>query len=170
MILGMSLSAYTQLHVILSLVGIGAGLVVLAGMFTAGRLPAWTAAFLVTTLLTGVTGYFFPRDQVLPSHVVGAVTVAVATAAALAVWRYDLAGAWRWIYVVAAIAALYLNSFVGLVQAFLKVPSLHLLAPTQSDPAFVLAQLGLLVIFVAAGFLAVGAFRPGPPAGALHRA
>jgi hypothetical protein len=162
MILGMSISMFTSVHVILSLVGIASGVVVLAGMLKSKKQDGWTGIFLVTTILTSATGFFFPADKILPSHVVGVVSLIVLAVALLALYRHRLARAWRWIYVAAAVAALYLNVFVGVVQAFLKVPFLHALAPTQEDPAFVIAQLVVLGAFVALGVLALRSFHPAP--------
>src|SRR5438552_13960372 len=120
MILGMSTSTFTLVHVVLSLVGIFAGLVVVFGMLGSKRLDGWTALFLATTVLTSVTGFFFPFDKILPSHIVGIISLVVLAIAILALYALHLAGAWRWIYVVSAVMALYLNVFVGVVQAFQK--------------------------------------------------
>jgi hypothetical protein len=160
MILGMSLSTFTSVHVILSLVGIFAGLVVLFAMFRSSMLRSWTAIFLVTTILTSVTGYFFPVDKVLPSHIVGALSLVALAVAVLAYYRYRLGGSWRWIYVVTAIVALYFNVFVAVVQAFAKISFLHSAAATQSDPPFVVAQLVVLVLFIVLGVVAVRSFHP----------
>ncbi|HTQ01521.1 MAG TPA: hypothetical protein VMN56_19550 [Casimicrobiaceae bacterium] len=161
MILGMSESTFTLVHVVISLVGIVAGLVVLAGFLSSRLVPGWTSLFLATTILTDVTGYFFPRDRILPSHIVGAISLAILAIALLALYRNRLAGAWRWIYVVTAVAALYLNAFVLVAQAFLKIPSLHALAPTGSEPPFAAAQGIVLVAFIVLGFLSVRRFHPG---------
>jgi hypothetical protein len=170
-ILGMSTSTFTLLHVVLSLVGIAAGLVVLLGMLGSKRLAGWTALFLATTVLTSVTGYFFPVDQILPSHIVGALSLIVLAIALVALYAYRLERSWRWIYVVSAVLALYLNVFVGVVQAFLKVPSLTALAPTQASPVFMVAQGIVLLIFVVLGVLAVRSFHPAArKAGALGMA
>ncbi len=160
MIFGLSIPAFTQLHVILSLVGIAAGLVVLAGLLRSRVSGGWTALFLATTILTSATGFLFPRDHVLPSHVVGALSLLVLAAAVLALYSYRLAGRWRWIYVSAAIAALYLNVFVAVVQAFVKLPFFNRLAPTQTEPPFVVAQLVVLILFVALGIAALRSFQP----------
>lgn len=169
MILGMSTSAFTLFHVVLSLIGIGAGFVVVAGMFGSKRLNGWTALFLATTVLTSVTGFFFPVAQVLPSHIVGALSLVVLAVAIAALYGYRLAGPWRWIYVVTALVALYFNVFVGVVQAFQKVPFLNALAPTQSDPPFLVAQLVVLVAFIAIGLVALRSFHPGVHAFELRR-
>ena len=161
MILGMSTSAFTSLHVILSLIGIVAGLIVLVSMLGSKKVEGWTALFLATTVLTSATGFFFPRDQLLPSHIVGILSLAVLAVALLALYRYRLEGSWRWIYVVTALVALWFNIFVAVVQAFQKVPSLNRLAPTQSDPPFIIAQLVILIAFIALGFVALKSFRPG---------
>jgi hypothetical protein len=120
MILGMSTAAFTLLHVILSLIGIGAGIIVVFGMFSSSRLFGMTATFLAATALTSVTGFFFPRDQLLPSHIVGIITLVALAIAILALYVYHLAESWRWLYVVGSVVALYLKVFVGVVQAFFE--------------------------------------------------
>ena len=160
MILGMSIEAFTQLHVILSLIGIVAGLVVLGGMLGANRLEGWTELFLATTILTSVTGFMFPSKSFGPPHVIGVISLTVLAVALVALYGRHLAGAWRWLYVSSAVLALYLNVFIGVVQAFQKLPVLSTLAPTQSEPPFVVAQLLVLAIFLVAGFRAVARFHP----------
>jgi hypothetical protein len=160
MILGMSVSTFTAVHTILSLIGIFTGLVALHGLLGSRSPGSWTAIFLVTTVLTSVTGYFFPRDQILPSHIVGALSLVLLAIAIGALYGYRLARASRWIYVGTAVAALYLNVFVAIVQAFLKVPALNALAPTQKEVPFVAAQAIALIAFVVLGILAVRRFHP----------
>jgi hypothetical protein len=160
MILGMSTSTFTLIHVIISLIGIVSGLIALFGWLQGKRSDAWTALFLVTTVLTSVTGYFFPAEKILPSHVVGAISLVVLAAAIAAFYLYHLAGAWRWIFVVGSVIALYLNCFVAVVQAFQKVAALSALAPTQSEPPFLIAQIVVLVAFVVLGAIAVKRFHP----------
>ena len=160
MILGMSTSTFTLVHVVLSLVEIVAGLIVVFRMFASKKLDGWTALFLATTVLTSVTGFFFPFDHILPSHIVGIVSLVVLAIAILALYALRLAGAWRWIYVVSAVMALYLNVFVGVVQAFQKLPLLASLAPTQSEPPFLIAQSVVLVIFIGFGVVTVRSFHP----------
>ena len=160
MILGMSTSTFTAVHVVLSLIGIVAGIVVLAGMLRARRPAGWTALFLATTVLTSVTGFFFPVDHLLPSHIVGIISLVVLAIALLALYGYRLAGSWRWLYVGSAVLALYLNVFVGVVQAFEKLPVLSRLAPTQSEPPFLVAQVVVLAIFAVLGIRAGIRFRP----------
>ncbi len=160
MILGMSLFAFTSFHVVLSLVAIVAGFVVMAGMLGSRVSRGWTALFLATTVLTSVTGFFFPFERILPSHIVGVISLVVLAIALAALYGYHLAGSWRWIYVASALLALYLNVFVLVAQAFLKVSSLHALAPKGSEPPFVIAQGIVLVAFVGLGILAVKSFRP----------
>ena len=160
MVLGMSLSTFTTLHVVLSLVGIAAGLVFLVGALRSAHYAGWTALFLSTTILTSVTGFLFPFERVLPSHVFGVVSLALLAVAVAALYGYRLAGAWRWLYVVAAVVSLYLNVVVAVVQAFLKLTFLQPLAPTQSEPPFLIAQALVLVAFVALGALAVRRFHP----------
>jgi hypothetical protein len=160
MILGMSLSTFTTLHVIISLIGIVTGLVVLFGMLGGRKLDSWTAIFLATTVLTSVTGFLFPFNKLLPSHVVGIISLAALAIALLALYGLHLAGAWRWIYVAGAVLALYLNAFVGVVQAFQKLAFLQPFAPTQTEAPFIVAQVAVLAIFVVLGFLAVKRFPP----------
>lgn len=156
------MNTYTLVHVVISLIGIGSGLAVLVGMISAKRLDGWTALFLASTVATSATGFGFPFDHVLPSHVVGAISLVVLAVAIFARYGRHLAGAWRWIYVLSAVIALYLNVFVLIVQAFLKVPALNTLAPTQSEPPFLIAQLVVLALFVAFAVVAAIRFRPTP--------
>jgi len=162
MILGMPASTYTLLHVLISLIGIGSGLVVMSAMLTGRRVEGWTALFLVTTAATSVTGFGFPFDHLLPSHKVGIISLVVLAVAILARYGVHLAGAWRWIYVVSASLVLYLNVFVAVVQAFLKLPALRALAPTQTEPPFLVAQLAVLVLFIGLAIIAVRTFHTGP--------
>lgn len=159
MVLGMSLSTFTFVHVLLSLIGIGSGFVVLLGLLAGKRLDGWTGLFLATTVATSVTGFGFPFDHLLPSHMVGIISLLVLALAIGARYPLRLAGAWRRIYVISAVIALYLNSFVGVVQAFQKVPALRALAPTQAEPPFAIAQGVVLVLFIALGILAAKRFR-----------
>lgn len=160
MIIGMSLATFTLFHVIISLVGIFAGLVVVWGMLGAARLPGWTALFLVTTVATSVTGFMFPFKGFDPADAVGVLSLVVLAITILALYVYDLAGAWRWVYVVGATLSLYLNVFVAVVQSFLKVPFLHSLAPNGSEPPFVIAQALVVIIFIALGVFGVKKFHP----------
>jgi hypothetical protein len=146
---------YTSVHVVISLVGIASGLVVLLGLLAGKRFSASTAVFLATTAATSLTGYGFPFEHLLPSHIVGAISLVVLALAIYARYARHLAGAWRTVYVMGAIIALYLNVFVLVVQSFMKVPVLHDLAPTQSEPPFAIAQLAVLVLFIVLGTLAV---------------
>jgi hypothetical protein len=160
MILGMSTSAFTQLHVVISLVGIFAGLIVVFGMFGSKRMPGWTALFLATTVLTSVTGYFFPTEKILPSQIVGAISLVLLAIALFALYSRHLEGSWRWIYVVTALIALWLNVFVAIAQTFQKVPAAHALAPTGTEPPFALAQGLVLLLFIVLGVFAVRSFHP----------
>ena len=162
--LGLSLSAFTTLHVVISLIGIASGLIVLWGMLGSQRMAGLTAVFLITTVLTSVTGFMFPFNGVLPSHIVGGISLVVLAIALAALYVFRLAGAWRWVYVVTAVIALYFNVFVGVVQAFQKFAFLHPLAPTQSEPPFAVAQIVVLALFVLLGYLAVRRFHPAPAA------
>jgi hypothetical protein len=162
MILGMSTVTYTLLHVVISLVGIGSGLIVMFGFLTGKRLDGLNAVFLLTTALTSATGFGFPFEHLLPSHKVGILSLVVVAVAIPARYVYHLAGAWRKVYVVAASIALYLNVFVLVVQGFLKVPALKVLAPTQSEPPFLIAQLFVLVVFVGLTILSAKRFHLEP--------
>jgi hypothetical protein len=164
-ILGMSESTYTSLHVLISLIGIGSGVVVMFGFLTAKRLIGINAIFLVTTVLTSVTGFGFPFEHLLPSHIVGIISLVLLAVAIPALYICHLAGSWRWIYVVTASVALYLNVFVLVAQAFLKVPALHALAPTGKEPPFLVAQLAVMLIFVLLTIPAVKKFHPASPRG-----
>jgi hypothetical protein len=160
MVFGVSLSTYTVIHTILSLIGIAAGIVALFQMIGGRLSKGWTWLFLFTTILTSVTGFGFPVTGLMPSHIFGVISLVVLAIALYALYSKHLAGAWRWIYVVTAAIALYLNCFVGVVQAFQKLPPLQPLAPTQSEPPFQIAQLVLLLVFIILGFLAVRKFHP----------
>jgi len=148
------MATFTAVHVVLSLVGIATGLVVLFGFLTQRWSTLWNTAFLVTTALTSATGFGFPFEHLLPSHIIGALSLAILALAAFARYARHLAGGWKRTYVVSAVVALYFNVFVLVVQAFLKVPSLHALAPTQTEPPFAIAQIAVLLIFTAAGVAA----------------
>jgi len=162
MILGMSTAVFTQLHVLISLVGIVTGFVVLFGLWTARRLPGWTELFLATTILTSATGFLFHSKAIGPPHIVGAISLVVLAITVYARYPGALVGSSRWIYVVGAVLALYFNSFVAVVQAFDKIPSLHVLAPTGSEPPFAVAQGIVLLFFIFSGYRAVRRFHPGP--------
>ena len=147
-------------HTAISLIAILAGLIVLYGLLTVNRMPAMTLFFLVTTIATSVTGFFFHREQLLPSHIVGILSLVVLAVTVLALYTYRLRGIWRAVYVIGAVISLYLNVFVGVVQSFLKVPALHQLAPQGNEPPFAIAQGVVLLLFIVLGFLAFKRFRP----------
>ena len=153
------LLTFTLVHVVLSVVGIVAGLVVVGGLMAGVRIDGWTGVFLVTTVLTNVTGFGFPFATLLPSHVVGGVSLVVlAVGIAARYWKH-LKGAWRSIFVVTTVFALYLNVFVLVAQLFQKVPAMIALAPTQTAPAFVVTHLIVIALFVVLGRAAVRGFR-----------
>ena len=160
MILGISVPAFTLLHVVLSLVGIVAGAVVLRGMLGSRRRDGWAALFLATQILTSGTGFFFPHDRLLPSDIVGIISLAALAVAIIALYVGRLAGAWRWLYVSGAAIAFYLDVFVAVAQAFMKLPFLQAAAPTQSEPPFLAAQLAVLAIFLVLGIAAARRFHP----------
>ena len=160
MILGMSVEAFTRLHVIISLVGILTGLVVLFAMLANRRLDVSTAVFLATTVLTSATGFLFHSKAIGPPHIVGVISLIVLAIALWAIYGRRLAGVWRPVYIITAVLALYLNCFVGVVQAFQKLAFLRPLAPTQSEPPFLAAQVVVLGLFALLGFLAVRRYHP----------
>lgn len=157
MILGMSLQAFTLIHVLISLAGIASGVVVMYGFLTNKRLDGWTAVFLTTTAVTSLTGFLFPFQGVTPGIKLGIISLVVLAIAIVA--RYPLHLAWRKAYVIAACAALYFNVFVLVVQSFEKVPSLRAIAPTQKEPPFAIAQVTILVLFITLTTFAVKKFR-----------
>ncbi|HWG67994.1 MAG TPA: hypothetical protein VN692_01125 [Steroidobacteraceae bacterium] len=162
----MSVADFTRFHVILSLVGMVSGIVVVLAMLRAHVLPVMTSIFLTTTMATSVTGFLFPIAAFGPPEIVGVISIIILGLAMLALYVYRLAGSWRMIYVVSAVLALYLNVFVGVVQAFQKVPFFHALAPTQKEAPFAIAQAAVLLVFAALGAAAAKKFRPlgRPPA------
>ena len=160
MIFGMNLHTYTQLHVLISLIGISSGLIVLYGMLSNKRLDSWTGLFLATTLLTSVTGFGFPFTGVTPAINLGIISMVALAIAYLARYVRHLAGGWRVTYVISAAIALYLNVFVLVVQLFEKVPAIKALAPTQKEPPFAIAQIAVLVLFIGLTILAVRRFHP----------
>jgi hypothetical protein len=160
MTLGLSLENFTLLHVIISLIGIVSGLIVLGGMFGSHRLPGWTAIFLLTTVLTSVTGFMFPGTTLTPARIFGIISLCVLVPALIARYAFGMRGLWRWIYVGGALIALYLNVFVLIAQSFAKIPVLKPLAPTQSEPPFLASELFVLVIFVLLGIMALIKFHP----------
>ena len=153
------METFTKVHVVISLIGIASGLIIVFGMLAAHRFDRWTALFLLSTLATSVTGFLFPFHGVTPGIVVGIISVVVLAIAIFARYPQHLRGSWRWIYVVYAVVALYLNVFVLIAQLFQKVSQLKALAPTQSEPPFVVTQLGVLVLFVLLGIVATIRFR-----------
>jgi len=161
----MILEIYTIVHVLISLVGILSGFVALIGLLSGNRLDGWTKLFLITTVATSVTGFGFPFHHFTPAHAVGIISLVVLVIAIFARYRRHFAGAWRWIYVISAMVALYLNVFVGVVQTFEKVPALKALAPTQTEPPFTITQLIVLAVFVLLAVIAAVRFRIEPVPG-----
>ena len=167
MILGMSLSTFTTVHVIISLIGIASGIIVMFGLLGSRRMPGMTAIFLLFTILTSATGFLIPpllSEKLLPSHMVGILSLVLLAVTCFALYVEKLSGAWRSIYVVTAMTSLYLNIFVLVIQAFLKVPALHALAPSvpPSEPPFAIVQGIVLVFFVIVIIGAVRRYRPMP--------
>jgi hypothetical protein len=162
MVLGMSLATFTMVHVIISLIGIVSGVIVLFGILGSQRQPGMTAIFLLFTILTSATGFLFPFTQLLPSHMIGILSLVLLAIACIALYGMKLSGAWRWIYAVTALLSLYFNVFVLVIQSFLKIPALTALAPGNppSGPAFAVVQGLVLLFFIVVIIGAVKRFRP----------
>jgi hypothetical protein len=158
MIFGMSL--FTFVHVVISLIGIASGFLVLFGLIGGKRLDGMTAIFLLFTVLTSVTGFMLPAHKLLPSHIVGGISLVFLLVAILARYKFQMAGGWRRTYVITATVSQYLNVFVLIAQLFQKVPALKALAPTGSEPPFLVAQTVCLLLFVLLGVFATIKFRP----------
>jgi hypothetical protein len=152
------MAAFTLLHVVISLIGIGTGFVVLYGFLTSNTLRRWTQAFLLSTVATNATGFGFPLRPFLPSHVVAILSLGVLALCIYALYGRSLVGGWRAIYVITAVIALYFNVFVLIVQLFRRVPALTALAPTQSEPPFAIAQGLAFAVFVVLGVQSVRRF------------
>ena len=153
------LPMFTLIHVLISVLGIIAGLVVVGGFIAGARLGGWNSLFLVTTILTSVTGFFFPFTSISPAHVVGALSLVLLVVCLVALYAQGLRGRWRVAYVITAVAALYLNVFVLVVQLFAKTPALAQLAPTQQEPPFALTQALILGLFIWLGRVSLRGFR-----------
>src|SRR6266581_2908252 len=158
MILGMSLSTFTTVHVIISLIAIVSGIIVMFGLLGSNGMPGLTAIFLLFTILTSATGFMFPFTQLLPSHMIGILSLVLLAVACIALYAMRLSGPWRAVYLLTALISLYLNVFVFVIQSFLKVPTLTALAPGNppTGPAFGVVQ-GLVLLFFVV--LIVGAWR-----------
>jgi len=164
MILGMSLSVFTIVHVIISLIAIVSGIIVMFGLLGSSRMPGLTAIFLLFTILTSATGFLFPFEKLLPSHMIGILSLVLLAIACVALYGMKLSGAWRWIYVLTAMISLYLNVFVLVIQSFLKIPALTALAPGNppSGPSFAVIQGIVLLFFVVVIIGAMRRYRPMP--------
>jgi hypothetical protein len=160
MIIGLSLQTFTTIHVIISLLAIASGIVVLIGMLGSHRMQGLTALFLITTILTSVTGFLFPIHGFTPGLGTGIVSVVLLAGALYGLYGKGLVGTWRWIYVACAVSALYLNVLVLIIQSFQKVPKLQVLAPTQSEPPFLITQSAALIVFLIVGVVAALRFHP----------
>ena len=158
----MILQIYTIIHTLVSLVAIFTGLVVVLGMFAGRRLNGWTKWFLVTAVATTITGFFFPFHGFTPAIGLGIISLPFLALTIFARYPKHLAGPWRWIYVIGAVICLYFNLFVLVVQAFEKIPALHAMAPTQTEPPFKLAQLIVLVVSALLAIIAAIRFHPEP--------
>jgi hypothetical protein len=160
MVLGISLATYTIMHVIISLIGIASGLIVLFGFLNTRLLTPWNGLFLLTTVLTSVTGLGFPNTKVTPGIVLAILSLIDLAIALFALYARHLNGGWRRIYAITAMIALYFNCFVLIAQLFEHVLALHALAPTQTEAPFKIAQLLLLILFIICIAAAAKKFRP----------
>src|SRR6266853_6473645 len=156
----MILHIYTIIHTLISLIVIFTGLIVVFGMIGGNRLDGWTKWFLITAVLTTVTGFFFPFHGFTPAIGLGIISLPFLALTIFARYGKNLTGAWRWIYVVGAVICLYFNLFVLVVQLFEKIPALHALAPTQTESPFKLTQLVVLMLSTVLAIVAVIRFRP----------
>ena len=156
------LGTYTAFHTILSLIALVVGIVVVADLLSPKIRRSLTVLFLITAIATSVTGFGFPFHGILPSHILGVIALIVLAVALYAMYGAHLHGAWRPVYAVAIVASLYFLVFVGIAQAFSKIPFLHVLAPNGSEPPFAIAQLVALVLFIAVGYAAARSFRRAP--------
>jgi hypothetical protein len=154
-----SLPVFTLVHVVISVIGIVAGLVAVGGLIAGVRLSGWIGLFLLTTVLTSASGYGFPFTTLLPSHIVGAISLVVLAIALIAFYGKHLVGGWRTTFVVSSVAALWLNTFVLIAQLLGKTPAIATIAPGPNAPAFGATQGLVLVIFIVIGWLAVRGFR-----------
>lgn len=164
MILGLSISQFIALHVAISFIAIAAGLVALPAFVAGRRVPGMMSLFLVTTLLTSLTGFLFPFRGFTPAIGTGIVSTIVLIIAFVAYYGYKLRGKAGVVYAVSATAALWLNLFVLVVQSFLKVPALNALAPTGTELPFAIAQGTLLIVMIGLGYVAVQSVRKGTAA------
>lgn len=163
MILGLSTGVFTTVHVAISLIAILSGLVVAVGMLRDQTSASWTTTFLAATIATSVTGFFFHSAAIGPPHIVGGLSLVILALAVWALYGRKLKGAWRRVYVICAVIALYLNVFVAIVQAFQKISPLHSLAPNGSEPPFLVAQVLTLIAFIILGAFAARRFRDAAP-------
>lgn len=148
-------------HTWLSLVAIVAGFPMAAALLRGHLSQRWNGVFLSTTIATSITGFVFPFSGVLPSHVVGAISLVLLALAAGGLYAFGLRGLWRRTYAITAMLSFYLLIFVLVAQLFLKVPVLNAMAPTQSEPPFAVAQGVVLAAFLALTVLAGRRFGSG---------
>ena len=155
MILGMSTAAFTLLHVVISLIGILTGFIVLFSLLK-DRLPSlWNTLFLVTTILTSVTGFFYPITKVTPGIILGVLSLLILAVALIALYAKKLEGGWKRTYAVSAMVAQFFNTLVLIVQSFQKIPFLHAL-PAVAVPV---CQILLLILFVYFAYKVAKTFR-----------
>ncbi|MBB3610933.1 hypothetical protein [Rhizobium sp. BK602] len=154
------MSTLTLIHVIISLIAILAGIVVIHGLITVRRHARSTLVYMVTILLTSLTGFLFPFNGVTPGIVFGIVTVLVFIPTAIARYGLRMAGVWRLVFIAGSLFMLYLNCVVLVVQSFQKIPALNAIAPLGNEPSLLAVQVVLLVAFLIVGLLSLRRFRP----------
>lgn len=153
------MATFTLVHVVISLIALATGFIAVGGMLTGRLFRGWTAHFLLTTIATNATGFGFPFEKFLPSHGVAILSLILLAIAVYSLYSKKLAGKWQLVYVITAVASLYFNVFVLVAQLFLRLPALHELAPTQSEPPFVITQLLVLLAFLYLGVLTAQKFK-----------
>jgi hypothetical protein len=159
---GIPTDLFLKFHVVISLIGIASGLVAMIALAGGRLLSGWTGLFLATTVLTNVTGFPLAPFGLDPPRIVGIISLVALAVAIGSLYLFHLAGAWRWIYVVTAMVALFFNCFVAVIQSFDKIPALHAIGPTQDAPVVHISQLVVLVICIGLGGLSVLRFHPKP--------
>jgi hypothetical protein len=158
--MNLDLPPLVLMHTLISLVGIVLGFIVMKGLLANDRMDRMTGWFLAMTILTSATGFILPAKMILPSHVVGVISLVVLAIASYARYSKHMAGKWRATWLTTAIMAQWFNCFVLVAQLFLKVPALHELAPEGKEPPFAIAQGVVLLAFIVAGVFSLKRFRP----------
>ena len=152
------LTTITYIHTAISLIAIPLGIMATARLFRPDLPATWTRSFLWLAVLTSATGFIFPFIGITPAFVVGILALAILAAMRWASTHPETTFA-RWTYAGGMVASLYLLIFVAVVQAFLKIPKLHALAPTGTEAPFAITQVLVLLVMLAIGIAALRRFR-----------